>query len=372
MRVRLSAPAIFALAAAACASEGFPPGGPEDLQAPVLVESDPADRSVNAKADQSIRLKFDEVIDDRQLRELARLIRVNPDEPEFEHILDDDTVILRAREPMLDGVTYAVTIMPGLRDRGGNGTTQARTVLFSVGGEEPITLSIVRATIVRDTTPVALALYRLENQAVDFGYTMVADSEGQVTMEGVAYGEYVATAWEERVRPAGWQETEEPGARDTFALGPANRSHDATYRVLVRDTTPPSVRRIETPHSGVVQLVFDDSLAGDGPPPASAVRLWEAAPGISGRDVPTDSLPLEEVRGRRLALVEVRRAAPLMLEIVPVVPLQTGKVYRVEISGLENRAGVATREGEGSTFRAEFEGPRRFRSEPIPWSPGPP
>jgi len=363
--------AMVALAAA-CASEGFPPGGPEDLQPPVLVESDPADRSVNAQADQSIRLRFDEVIDDRQLRELPRLIRVNPDEPEFEHILDDETVILRARGPMLDGLTYAVTIMPGLRDRGGNATTRARTVLFSVGGEAPITLSIVRATVVRDTTPVVNALYRIEGREADFGYTMVADSQGLVTMEGVAYGEYVATAWEERVRPEGWQETEEPGARDTFALGPANRSHDATYRIFVRDTTPPAVRRIETPHSGIVRLVFDDSLSGDDPPPPSAVRLWEAASGISGRDVPVDSLPLEEVRGRRLAIVEVARLGPVMIGIMPVVPLESGKVYRVELTGLENRAGAATREGEGGTFRAEFEGPRRFRSEPIPWSPGPP
>ena len=77
-----SVPAALLLALFACASEGFPPGGPEDLAAPVLVETDPAHRAVNATPEQAVTLTFDEVIDDRQLGELARIVRMNPDEPE--------------------------------------------------------------------------------------------------------------------------------------------------------------------------------------------------------------------------------------------------------------------------------------------------
>jgi hypothetical protein len=362
--------AIAALAA--CASEGFPPGGPEDTAPPVLVESDPADRSVKAASDQAITLRFDEVLDDRLVRDLERLIRVNPDEPDFERILDEDRVILRPTEPMLNGMTYSVTIMPGIADREANATVESRTILFSVGGETPIALSIVRATVVRGAAPVPLAFYRLENQETDFDYTTVADSQGEATMEGVVYGPYVATAWEELVRPEGWQETEEAGARDTFTLGPENRSHETTYRISVRDTTPPAILRIETPHSNVVRMVFDDSMAGEAPPPPSAARLWEADAGVSGRDVPVDSLSLEDVRGRLLALREVRSVDPTTIEIVPVVPLERGQVYRVEITGVLNRSGLTLPEGSGRTFRAEFEGPRRFRSEPIPMAAGPP
>lgn len=370
MRSRLLALAIAALAA--CASEGFPPGGPEDTAPPALVESDPADRSLKAASDQAITLRFDEVLDDRLLRDLERLIRVNPDEPEFERILDDDRLILRPVEPMVDGLTYSVTIMPGIADREGNATTQPRTIVFAVGGETPIAVSIVRATIVRGTEPVPLAFYTLENQETDYDYTMVADSQGEVSMEGVAYGPYVATAWEELVRPQGWQVTEEPGARDTFTLGPENRSHGATYNISIRDTTAPVILRIETPNSSAMRVVFDDSLAGEAPPPPSAARLWEADAGVSGLDVPVDSLSLEDVRGRLLALREVRSVDPTTIEIAPVVPLENGKVYRLEIAGALNRAGLAIPEGTGRTFRAEFEGPRRYRSEPIPMAAGPP
>ena len=48
-----SVPAALLLALFACASEGFPPGGPEDLAAPVLVETDPAHRAVNATPEQA-------------------------------------------------------------------------------------------------------------------------------------------------------------------------------------------------------------------------------------------------------------------------------------------------------------------------------
>lgn len=352
----------------ACASEGFPPGGPEDRTPPVLVESSPADRAVNAAPDQAITLRFDEAIDDRQLRQLPALIRVNPDEPKFDLILDGREIKLRPLAPMLEGVTYTVTILPGVKDREGNATVQPRTILFSIGGV-PITLSLVRATIVRDTVPVPRAFYRLENQETGFGYTMVADSQGQVVVEGVAYGPYVATAWEERVRPEGWQMMEEAGAQDTFALGPERRSHQATYRIMVRDTTPPIVRRVETLDGRTLRVTFDDSLSGS-EPAATVARLWQAEPRVA--DVPLDSIPLAEARSRPIAIDEVRLSGPDAIDVVAAVPLERGAVYRIEIVGVENRSGLLSNEEGGRTFRAQFEGPRRFRAEPIPWPEGPP
>ncbi|MFN2421802.1 MAG: Ig-like domain-containing protein [Gemmatimonadota bacterium] len=364
-------PVLLALVASACASEGYPPGGPEDKAPPVLIESSPADRAVNATPDQAITLRFDEVIDDRQLRELPRIIRVNPNDPEFDLILDEDVVTLEPKSPLLEGVTYAVTVLPGLQDRGGNASREPRTILFSVGGETPITISLVRARIVRDTIPVPEAFYNLANQETGFGYTMVADSQGSVEIEGVAHGPYMATAWEERFRPEGWQMTEEAGAQDTFTIGPGNRSHEATYRILVRDTTAPIIRRVETPDSRVVQIFFDDTLAGTAAPPPASVRLWAGEPDVGHRDVPLDSIPLEDVRARSIAFGEVRRTTLTTVEIVPAVPLERDAVYRVEVVGVENRAGARSTDAGGRTFRAEYEGPRRFRAEPLPWPSGP-
>jgi hypothetical protein len=349
----------------ACASEGFPPGGPVDEAAPVLVETEPADRAVNAAADQAIRLRFDEPLGRRVEGDLSRLILVNPDTPEFDIRVEDETITLSPSSPMADGVTYMVTILPGLEDRDGNRTISARTILFSTGGERPITLSIVRATIVEDSLPAALASYHLEGIGHELDYTMVADSQGRIEMEGVAYGRYEGTAWQERVRPEGWQMMEEPGARDTFELSLDSRAHETRYRIAVVDTTAPLIVTVETPESRLVSITLDDALAADPPPAAGSVLLWEAAPALAAAEIPLDSLDAAEVRGRRIAIAAVETRGRT-LQVVPAEPLRKDRIYRVELA-IENAAGIpATPEG-GRTFRPRYDGPAIWPAERVPW-----
>ncbi|MGH7556558.1 MAG: Ig-like domain-containing protein [Gemmatimonadota bacterium] len=361
-------PAILLLAA--CASEGFPPGGPEDRLPPVLVETEPAQRSVNAAADQAITLTFDEVIDERQLGELQQLIRVNPDDPEFDLILEENIVTLAPDEPMIDDLTYTVTVLPGVLDRAGNPTTEPQSILFSVGGEVPITLSIVRATILNEEgEPAVGALYRMENTETEFAYTMTADSQGQIEAEAVAYGSYVATAWIERVRPEGWQMTEEPGARDTFELSLESRAHEATYRIAVVDTTAPLITEIATAGSRLIRVLIDDRLPEEPTLTPEDVQLYVGDPGVEA-DTPLDSIPLDRQRLRRAEVLEVMVAGASEIQIEPVLPLERGRVYRVELLGVENASGIPATEEGGLPFRPEYEGPRIFESEPLPW-PGP-
>ncbi|MDX1622391.1 MAG: Ig-like domain-containing protein [Gemmatimonadota bacterium] len=352
----------------ACASEGFPPGGPVDNAPPVLVESDPADRSVKAQPDQAIRLVFDEVLDPRQLRRIDDLILVNPDTPDFDISMDDERIVLAPTGAMIDGITYMVTVLPGLADRNGNATTEPRTILFSVGGETRITLSLVRARIVRDSVPAVGARYLLENTETEFAYRMVADSQGQVEMEAVAYGPYVATAWQELSRPEGWQITEEPGARDTFVLGPGRRAHDATYRISVRDTTPPLVEVVETIDSRRIRVEVDDRLVGEAAPPPSEIRLW-VGPSTEevGPEVRPDSIPLDRQRVRSVPVAEVERAGPSSLEVVAAVPLDRDRWHRVELVGVENVDRLAATPAGGLAFRPRYPGPAVWPSEPVPW-----
>ena len=356
---------MASVALSACASEGFPPGGPVDEAPPVLIESDPADRSVNAAPDQAIRLRFDEPIGERGIGDLASRILVNPDTPEFDIRLDGEEITLSPNAPMVDGVTYMVTILPGLEDRDGNTTTTARTILFSTGGERPITLSIVRATIEEDSLPAALARYHLEALGHELDYSMVADSQGRVEMEGVAYGTYEATAWIERVRPDGWQMTDEPGARDTIEIWAEERAHEATYRIAVVDTTAPVIVTVETPASRSLGVTLDDDLAAEPPPTAASVRLWEADPGLVDAEVPLDSLAPAELRGRRIAISAVEPSGARGLVVVPAEPLRKDRVYRVELV-VRNRSGLAATPEGGRTFRPEYEGPAVWPSERVP------
>ncbi|MBW3661139.1 MAG: Ig-like domain-containing protein [Gemmatimonadetes bacterium] len=361
---------VLAALLAACASEGSPPGGPEDHAPPVLVASDPAERAVNAESEQGIRLTFDEAIDPRLLSRLPQLILVNPDSPEFDYELDEERVILSPTKPMIDGVTYMVTILPGLADRNGNATTRARTILFSVGGEEPIPLSLVRATIVRDTVPAAGARYLLQNTETEFAYRFVADSSGRLEVEGVEFGPYVATAWLEQVPPDGWQVTDEPGDRDTFALGAGNRAHEATYRIAVVDTTPPVVVVAAAVNSRLLRVRTDDRLAGTEAPASSSIRVWAGPELEDYPDVRPDSIPLERARGRPIAVSAVERAGPSELQVALAESMEKDRLYRVELVGVENVDGLAAEPGTGVTFVPEYEGPAIRPAEPVELPPG--
>jgi hypothetical protein len=297
--------------------------------------------------------------------ELERLILVNPETPEFDIRLDDETITLVPDGPLANGVTYMVTILPGLEDREGNATTRARSILFSTGGESPITLSIVRATILEDTLPGALARYHLEGTGHDLDYTMVADSQGRVEMEGVAYGRYIATAWQERVRPEGWQTTEEPGAQDTFEISVDNRAHEATYRMAIVDTTAPLIVTVETPESRMLRITLDDALAVEPPPDASSVRLWEAEASVAAAEVPLDSLDPADLRARRIAISAVEMRSGREIQAVPAEPLRKDRIYRVELD-VENASGLPATPAGGSTFRPRYEGPAVWPSERVP------
>jgi len=363
-------PAALLIALAACASEGFPPGGPEDLAAPVLLETDPAHRAVNAAPDQAITLTFDEVIDDRQLGELARIVRVNPDDPQFDIELDENVITLAPEEPLHLDLTYSVTVLPGIRDRSGNASVQPQSILFSVGGEVPITLSVVRARILDASgEPAAGALYRLENTATEFGYTMTADSQGEIQAEAVAYGPYVATAWIERVRPDGWQMTEEPGARDTFELSEASRAYEVTYRIAVVDTTAPIVTAVTTPESRLLRVTVDDVIPEAASLIPARIGVYEAAPDVDP-DAELDSIPVDRQRFRRIAVVRAVRAGANEIQVETAEPLERDRVHRLELIGVENATGVAATAEGGLAFRPDYEGPVIYPSEPIPW-PGP-
>ena len=362
-------PVGLSLCLAACASEGFPPGGPEDLAAPVLVETDPAHRAVNATPEQAITLTFDEVIDDRQLGELARIIRLNPDDPEFDIELDENVITLAPNEPLHEDLTYSVTVLAGIRDREGNASALPQSILFSVGGEVPITLSVVRARIVDESGGPAIgALYRLDNTATGFGYTMTADSQGSIEAEAVAYGPYVATAWIERVRPEGWQMTEEPGARDTFELSESARAYETTYTLAVVDTTAPIVTAVTTPESRLLRVTVDDAIPEGASLVPARIAVYEAAPGVDP-DAELDSIPVDRQRFRRIAVVRAVRAGPNEIQVETAEPLERGRVHRLELVGVANATGVAATAEGGLPFRPEYEGPAIYPSEPLPWPP---
>ncbi len=116
---------------AGCAKQGSPPGGPEDIIPPKLLDSEPVSGSVNVPQDSRIVIKFDEAID-RTTVERALFISPLPD-PEPKINLKSDGLVVIPRQNLLPNKTYVVTIGTDLRDAHRVDLDQSISIAFSTG-----------------------------------------------------------------------------------------------------------------------------------------------------------------------------------------------------------------------------------------------
>lgn len=113
-----------------CAHEGAPGGGPEDKAPPAVIESFPVTGSLNVPLDQEIRFTLSEWIRPEQAE---RAVFVSPARPRMKVKVSGRTVRLTRTAPLLDGMTYVVTLGTGLRDLRDNPLAASQTLSFSTG-----------------------------------------------------------------------------------------------------------------------------------------------------------------------------------------------------------------------------------------------
>lgn len=127
------------LIAAACATVQQPPGGPPDFTPPVLTGTAPDSGAVIVGFDEDLTFQFDEVITEGSGDALRRLIRVSPRHEEVDVSWRRTRIAVKPDGGWHEGITYAVTLLPGVTDLRNNRLDSGRTVVFSTGGDIPAT-----------------------------------------------------------------------------------------------------------------------------------------------------------------------------------------------------------------------------------------
>lgn len=122
--------AVFILTACSCAQVQPPSGGPEDTQPPRVVVAYPESAAVKVPRGDSLALCFSEPVD-RHAVEAAFVL--SPSTEYRERLWRGDTWILRLREPLREGTTYAGLLGTGARDRHGIPLKKAWSWAFSTG-----------------------------------------------------------------------------------------------------------------------------------------------------------------------------------------------------------------------------------------------
>lgn len=124
--------------AGACASPGFPAGGPISKKPLELVKVTPDTNSLNVKS-RTVTFQFDKVVNERPrgAASLDQIVTVSPSEGTPSVDWHRRILVIHPHKPWRANTAYTVTILPGLSDLFGNATLKPFQTVFSTGGEIP-------------------------------------------------------------------------------------------------------------------------------------------------------------------------------------------------------------------------------------------
>jgi|GEM_PF-1735624 len=115
----------------ACASQGGPPGGPEDKTPPQITSVFPENGSTNVSKKVQIKVEFSEYLTQRSIEPS---IFISPYiEDGFEVNPDWTSLEITFNQPLEDSTTYIVAIGTGLSDLHGNSLAETYHLAFSTG-----------------------------------------------------------------------------------------------------------------------------------------------------------------------------------------------------------------------------------------------
>lgn len=198
--LRWAAMAALLLGMSACANQALPPGGPPDVDPPVILKITPENNTVGAKA-KTVELRFNEVISETPsgsgARDLRDLVFISPKSGKAEVSWGRSRIAIRPSKGWKPNTVYSIQIKPGLQDLRNNKIDSTIRVVFSTGGAIPDT----RLEGVAFDWPAGKGMSEavIEAMAPDSTtYQAVADSAGRFQLRYLPPGPYLVRAYADR------------------------------------------------------------------------------------------------------------------------------------------------------------------------------
>ena len=356
--------ALIALAVAACASPGVPPGGPVDTEAPEIVRIAP-DSGTTGVSPKNVVFRFNEVVSERPsgAASLEALFLISPRQGDPRVDWSRQEIAVRPRGGWRNNTAYTITLLPGLSDLRGNTRNTGAVTMFSTGSSipsgrisgtlfswveaRPIARGIVEARMGPDTSIV---------------YVANTDSAGGFVLSNLPPGQYNVRGVIDDNNNRGL-DPREPWDSVSVALTDA-----ATTELLafVHDSIGARLSSVTVRDSVTLELAFDNPLPAAAPLAIANVRVRARdsvdVPIVSVSPPPADTVRATGPRPSRpspVRSVRVRLGRPL-------VP---GTEYRVQVTDVRNLIGVAR--NSDRTVVAPAATPAAARP-PAPPPPSPP
>lgn len=282
--------------AAACASIGSPPGGPERTTPPALVRVSPDSGAVNVQL-RNVVFEFDVVVNDRSggAGGIQSLFLVSPSEGAPRVRWRRQRVEVRPRDDFRANTAYSITMLPGVADLRGNAMTASRTIVFSTGPTIPPFQVMGRVFDWMNERVAPNAFVEVMRVPDSLRYVGTADSTGQFAVGPLEEGTYVVRAFLDNNRNRGT----DPGEPwDSVQATVRGSSPFLELLAAQRDTIPPRLLTVTAPDTLTIIASFDRPLSADVPLSPAAFRLFDS-----------DSTRLQIARVLTRAQADAERAA---------------------------------------------------------------
>ncbi len=266
--IRALVPVLASLGlAAACARQGRPPGGPPDHRPPFVVAVTPDTFATVPPGKGEIKVTFNERISERTSGgPLDDAVSVSPrtGDVRVEHGRDGLNITLDGG--FRPGLVYRVRVEPVIQDMFGNTMRVPYEWVFTTGGEfnqnavGGLVWDRVTGDVLEDVT-VLLRPGQPGTPAFDStpANAAITDTAGIFTLRYVPADTFTVIAFQDRNRNDQADAFEAQGRRTGLVVG-ATDTVVTSLPIMVPDTTPPRVVRIETVDSMTLRVTMDDPL----------------------------------------------------------------------------------------------------------------
>jgi hypothetical protein len=355
----LSAAALGLLLVFSCARQGFPPGGPEDKEAPEAVRITPNPLATNVSTRESIIFEFSEPMNEQSVEDNLFIVPIPAEWPVITWKEGSRVLILDFPGRLRDNATYIVTVGAKATDLRNNPLKESIILTFSTGPE--IEQGIIRGRVIPRTffgsspenaAGVDVVAYRLRDTANNPDprddvpdYVTQTGSDGSFALVGVSSGEYRLFAIGDRDRNGFYTPGEDMiglasrdlglARGDTLALAPHMTISEMDTAMLQLSSVRPTDRYR-------VEINFDSAIDPD------SVEI-----AIPGLDIPGWFVPAGELRKISVATSEQ----------------QNGKSYTVEMLHVRGKDGNPLAPPEKPPVFTGTDRPDTTALEIVEWEP---
>jgi hypothetical protein len=335
---------VFVGGVEACASQGTPPGGPVDTQAPKIVRVAP-DSGKTGVTPREVVFQFDEVVSERPsgAPTLSALFLISPRNGETQADWHRSEISVHPRHGWKANTTYTISLLPGLSDLRGNTRNTGATTVFSTGSS--VATGRISGTLFNwaegRTIPRGLIEARQSNDTSTV-YLAASDSVGVFELRNVPPGKYNVRG----ISDDNSNRALDP--REPFDSTVVNLTDSANIELLafVHDSIGARLAGVNVRDSVTLELLFDNPLSVTAPITTSSIHVRASdstdVPVVSVGGPPPDTTKVLLADTIKARLKKPSRPIPLRTLIVRLGrPLRPKISYRVRVTDIQNLIGVA-------------------------------